>query len=137
LVRDRQQKRVGFRNRFVLFELLDQRILLRRIGPAKDRPSGTIDVAELIRALLPTTEIDTIAAVYKGKDAAAGVDSPHGESVIWTIVEDALVTIGVFECKEIDLPGRGETRSLTPSKFCCMFGSSRELMSRPDPRLSS
>src|SRR5580658_4985648 len=75
LVWDGQQKRVCFRNRRVLLELLDQHIRLSRIGPAKDRLSGAINVAELIAVLLPTTEIGTIAVVYKRKDAAANRDT--------------------------------------------------------------
>ena len=75
LARDGQQKRVCLRDGLILLELLNQHIRLRRKGPAKDRPSGSINVAELIAVLLPTTEIGTITVVYQRKDAAANRDT--------------------------------------------------------------
>ena len=59
MVRDGEQKRVCLRVGFIPLELLDQHIRLSRIGPAKDRPSGSINIAKLIAVLLPT--IGTIA----------------------------------------------------------------------------
>src|SRR5580698_6229684 len=67
--------RVCLRDGFIHLELLDQNIRLSRVGPAKDRPSRSINISELIAVLLSTTEIGTITVVYERKDAAADRDT--------------------------------------------------------------
>src|SRR5580658_8948769 len=104
LVRDCQQKRVCLRDGLIVLELLDQHIRLRRIGPAKDRPSGAINVAELIALLLSTTEVGTVVVVYERKNAAADGDArsptppgPHPRARITddpTTAENLLVKHG-------------------------------------------
>src|SRR4051794_3432250 len=75
LVRDRQQQRIGFRNRLVLPQLLDQRIRLCRITPTEDRARPRVDEADLVFAAALAAEIGAVAIVDQRKNAAADGDA--------------------------------------------------------------
>jgi hypothetical protein len=75
LVRDRQQQRIGFRDRLVLLELLDEDVRLGRIAPTEDGSRLLVDEADLILFPAAMAEIGAIAIVDQCKDAAADRDA--------------------------------------------------------------
>jgi hypothetical protein len=75
LVGDRQQQRIGFRDRLVLLELLDEDVRLGRIAPTEDGSRLLVDEADLIFFPAAMAEIGAIAIVDQCKDAAADRDA--------------------------------------------------------------
>jgi hypothetical protein len=70
LIRHGQQQRVGFRNRLVLLELLDEGVRLGRVAAAKDSALASAEKTDLV-SLIATTEIHAVAVIGERKDAAA------------------------------------------------------------------
>ena len=71
LVGDGQQQGVGFRDGFVLPELLDKDIRLSGIAAAEDRPGPWVDEADLVLVFAPAAEIGAIPIIDEREDAAA------------------------------------------------------------------
>ena len=74
LVEHRQQQRVGLRNGLVFLQLFHQPVRFRGVGATENRPYIRVDMANLVPALLVAAEIETVAVVDQGKDAAADGD---------------------------------------------------------------
>ena len=75
LVRHGEQQRVGFRDRFVLPELLDQLVRLGGITAAEDCAAALVDGADLVFILVASAEIGAIAIVNQREDAATDRDA--------------------------------------------------------------
>jgi hypothetical protein len=60
LVGDRQQDRIGFRNRFVLFQLFHQLVRFSRVGTAEDRPGLLVEKTDLVPLLAPAPEVSAL-----------------------------------------------------------------------------
>ena len=74
LVRDRQQKCIGFGDRVVFSELFNEHVRLGGIATAKNC-TRIINVADLILFLRAASEIEAIAIIGQREDAAANRDA--------------------------------------------------------------
>src|SRR5580698_525353 len=75
LIGDRQQQSVGFGDRLVRSQLLNERVRLGGIATAEDGPRLLVDKADLILFLAAASEIGAIAIIHQREDAAADRDA--------------------------------------------------------------
>jgi len=71
LVGHGQQQRVGFRDAFVLLELLDEDVRLGGVAAAEDGALAAAEKADLVALLAAAPEIHPVAIVGEREDAAA------------------------------------------------------------------
>src|SRR5262245_40573064 len=74
LIGDGQEEGIGFGNRLVRSQLLDQRIRLGSVAAPKNGPRPFVDEADLIFTFAAASEIRAIAVVHECDDAAADRD---------------------------------------------------------------
>src|SRR5215813_10921715 len=77
LIGHRQKQGVGFRDRFVLFELCDKNVRLRGVATAENGALTAAKEANLILVLAILPEIGPVAVVGKRKDTATDRHSRH------------------------------------------------------------
>src|ERR1035437_2239893 len=65
-----QQQRIGFRDGFVLLELFDKNIRLRRVAAAEDGALAAAEKPDLV-LLIAAPEIHAVAVIDQREDAAA------------------------------------------------------------------